>query len=99
MLVSTVSEDYPPTHAPDSDKVQRVFSLAMQLALKRSDPPPCPPVLFIPWDIDSAALVQSVKSVQVLADKAFKPEFRRELCTKCAAAFYWKDATLKSMYT
>ena len=104
VLTCTLQGGIPSEYAPKAEDVQRVFSTAMKLALEKSEVskeklPQCPPVLFIPIDIDSPTLVEQVKMVQTLvpAAKAFKPEFRREVCAKCAAALYFSDTTLKGV--
>ena len=96
VLASTVEEGIPSTYAPKEVDVQRVFSAAMKYALDKygvSEPPPCPPVLFIPWITDSSKLLREVKNVRV-RDEAFKPKFRKEVCTKCAIALYWQGTSL-----
>ena len=104
VLACTLQEGIPIEYAPKAEDVQQVFSKAMELALKKREVskdklPQCPPVLFIPIAIDSATLFEQVKMVQTLvpAAKAFKPEFRKGVCVKCAAPCYWTGTTLKGI--
>lgn len=76
VLVTTLQDGILSAYAPKEDDVQSVFSEVMQLALKRCGvkPPPCNclPVLFIPLEMDTSALVKGIKEavVHMCRDKA-----------------------------
>ena len=85
VVATTVQEGIPSTNAPKGEEVRRDFSTAMHLALTRRGvrPPPCPPVIFLPLKRNSSALRKDIKAA-VVGGIAFKPQFRKDLCAKCA---------------
>ena len=105
VLISTIEEGIPPQYAPKEEALQKVFKVAVELAFRdrkiSQQPPPCPPVFFISLETDGITLVNGLKKVQVHGgNKAFQPEFSKEVCAKCASSLYKQpDGTLMVVRT
>lgn len=103
VIVATLQEGIPDIYAPKKEAVQKVFELAIKLALEKlgfRETLPCPPVFFVPLKTNNATLLKDIKAVPVRGEKAFKPEFSKAACAKCACSLYWQpDGTLMFVRT
>ena len=87
-----------PNYRPNNARIQRVFKAALECAHElrchsATDPvSPCPPVLYIPFETDTTTLISSLKGTKVHGDNAFRPQFRKDVCTKCAGELRWRDS-------
>ena len=98
VLACTQDEDLeiPSSYRPKPTRIQAVFKAALELVLRRrsaTDPvPPCPPVLYVPFKTDTPSLISSLEGAEVHGDNAFRPQFRKDVCTKCAGKLRWRES-------
>ena len=97
VLACTLQADLQiPKYTPNYAKIQRVVTVALERVLRRhsaTDPiPPCPPVLYIPFETTTTPLISSLKEAEVHGDNAYRPQFRKEVCTKCAGELRWRES-------
>lgn len=96
VLVFTVDDEFMITAevVVNEEKVQRVFRVALERVVRRYDReanvPPCPPVIYIPSEADSAEVIEIVQNVQVHGQNSVSLSFRKETCAKCASTIYYR---------